>query len=255
MYRFLLIILLAIALTACSPTPSKPIFPEQPTQAEQPPEKVEVEVDRSFLAVVGITAAKAVEPTVRERDPAFNNPFIEPNFDREGTPIDFRDAGRGMGFLIDSTGLIATAAHIVADDEAVYEVSLASGAVLPAKILKRDLTKDIALLQIDAGFDLPVLPLADSSELRLGQPAMLLNGTPGKVMALDRELTAGTYNIAQHLTGLIETDLVIRPGDSGGPLFNMDREVIGILSVFNTEEEMMSFAVPIEVVKSLIAEL
>jgi S1-C subfamily serine protease len=156
-------------------------------------------------------------------------------------------AGVGSGVIYSSEGHILTNNHVIADAEGLL-VSLPDGRSSPARLVGRDPSTDLAVLQID-GENLPTAPLGDSSRLRLGEwvvaigNALALPGGPtvtvGVVSALDRavpepESAAGGGNL---LLGLIQTDAAINPGNSGGPLLNLAGEVIGINTLGGGEAE------------------
>ncbi|MBV9886605.1 MAG: trypsin-like peptidase domain-containing protein, partial [Acidobacteria bacterium] len=134
----------------------------------------------------------------------------------------------GTGFLVTDTGLIATNAHVAREEESLM-AKLSTGIELEANVAYVDDSVDIALLKVD-GANLPHLALADTSTVRQGQEvfavgnpgaAMLFSVTKGIVSAVDKFPNAG-------LGTWIQTDAQLNPGSSGGPLVNMQGEVVGI---------------------------
>ena len=146
-----------------------------------------------------------------------------------------RPSSSGSGFIIESSGLIVTNAHVVdaASQRGVsYKVTLADGTSLPGHVHGMDRQSDLALMKIKTHEELPVLILGSSSKLEagewvvaLGSPLKLHNSvSAGIVSSVDREITE--LNLSH--TGYIQTDAAVNPGNSGGPLVNLDGQVIGI---------------------------
>jgi serine protease Do len=143
----------------------------------------------------------------------------------------------GSGFLIDPSGYIVTNRHVVA---AAYEVTvtLADGHPYPASVLSTNERPDLALLKIEAGRALPTVPWGDSGALRIGQTVIAIGNplglsstvTVGVVSALNRDLNETMID------DFIQTDAAINHGNSGGPLFNLAGEVIGVNSALFTPD-------------------
>jgi serine protease Do len=165
------------------------------------------------------------------------------------TPGQPREAERGVGsgFVIDSTGLILTNAHVVEGADKIY-VTLTDKREFTAKLLGADKRTDIAVLKIEAT-GLPKLPLGDSSKLRVGEWVLAI----GSPFGLENTVTAGIVSAKSRDTGdylpFIQTDVAVNPGNSGGPLINTSGQVIGINSqIFSRSGGYMgiSFAIPID---------
>ena len=165
--------------------------------------------------------------------------------------------GLASGFIIGSDGEILTNAHAVADvDRAI--VRLADGRQFIGKVMGLDRTTDVALLKIEA-HGLPVAAIGNSARLARGEWVVAI----GSPFGLDRSATAGIVSASQRfLAGsavpLIQTDVAINPGSSGGPLFNLRGEVVGINSmIFSRTGGYMgvSFAVPIDVAMKIADDL
>jgi serine protease Do len=142
-----------------------------------------------------------------------------------------RQTSLGSGFIIDKTGYIVTNNHVVADADEI-SVILDDDTVLPAKLIGRDDKVDIALLKVEAGRDLPFVTWGNSSVARVGEWVMAI-GNPfglsgsvsaGIISARARDLNSGPG----HYDDFIQTDAAINRGNSGGPLFNMEGQVIGV---------------------------
>ncbi len=135
----------------------------------------------------------------------------------------------GSGFIIDPDGYIVTYRHVVANGYSV-SVTLDDNRVLPARVLATNLYPDLALLKIEAGVPLPVVHFGDSNALRLGETVIAI-GNPlglsgsisvGVVSALNRNVRSTVID------DFIQTDASINHGNSGGPLFNLRGEVVGV---------------------------
>jgi serine protease Do len=155
--------------------------------------------------------------------------------------------GVGSGFIISADGYVMTNAHVVDGADEVY-VTMTDKREFKAKIIGADKRTDVALVKID-GANLPRLTLGDSSKIRVGEWVIAI----GSPFGLDNSVTAGIVSAKARDTGdylpLIQTDVAVNPGNSGGPLINMRGEVIGINSqIYSRSGGYMgiSFAVPID---------
>jgi serine protease Do len=179
-------------------------------------------------------------------------------FRRFQTPVPGPDRtppsrGVGSGFIVSSDGYVLTNAHVVADASEVT-VTLTDRREFPAKVIGIDKASDVALIKI-AATGLPTVRFGDPSKLRPGQWAIAIGSpfgfentvTAGVISALGRPLIDGTSQ-TNYVT-FIQTDAAVNPGNSGGPLFNIDGEVIGINSqIYSRTGGYMgvSFAIPID---------
>lgn len=155
--------------------------------------------------------------------------------------------GVGSGFIISADGYIMTNAHVVDGASEVY-VMLTDKREFKAKIIGSDTRTDVALLKID-GNNLPRLVIGDSDKIRAGEWVLAI----GSPFGLENTVTAGIISAKARDTGdylpLIQTDVAVNPGNSGGPLINLKGEVIGINSqIYSRSGGFMgiSFAVPID---------
>lgn len=168
-----------------------------------------------------------------------------------------RDA-HGSGFVISKDGYVVTNAHVI-DDSKNVTVEFEDRRELQAKVIGVDRLSDIALLKVEAT-DLPFVSLGDSDKLDVGQWVVAI-GTPfgldytatqGIVSALSRSLPKDTY------VPFIQTDAAVNPGNSGGPLFDLDGQVIGVNSqIYSRSGGYMgvSFAIPSNIVKNVTEQL
>jgi S1-C subfamily serine protease len=170
----------------------------------------------------------------------------------------------GSGFVVKSEGIIITNKHVVADQNATYSVITNDKKEYPVTAIYRDPANDLALLKINAT-NLKPLPMGDSSNLKLGQTVLAI-GTPlgqftntvtsGIISGLGRGITAGSRyeGYVEKLDNVIQTDAPINPGNSGGPLLNSSGEVIGINTAVASQGQNIGFAIPVNVIKTLLTE-
>jgi serine protease Do len=166
---------------------------------------------------------------------------------------------KGAGFIIDSTGIVVTNNHVV-KDAATITVTLSNGATYKAKVLGTDPKTDLAVLKIDAGHPLPFVELGDSSQVQQGEWVVALGNpfglegtvTAGIVSALGRDIGDGPYD------KFIQIDAPINEGNSGGPLFDQQGQVIGINTAILSPtggSVGIGFAIPSDMVKTVVAQL
>ncbi|OGK42523.1 hypothetical protein A3A46_01390 [Candidatus Roizmanbacteria bacterium RIFCSPLOWO2_01_FULL_37_13] len=168
----------------------------------------------------------------------------------------------GSGFIISSDGLIITNKHVVSDTEASYKVLTNDNKKFDIAKIYRDPLNDLAILKINAS-GLKTLKLGNSNSLKLGQMAIAI-GTPlgeftntvtvGVISGLGRGITAGSpfEGYVEKLDNVIQTDAAINPGNSGGPLLNSKGQAIGINVALAQEGQNIGFALPVNIVKTLI---
>jgi serine protease Do len=158
--------------------------------------------------------------------------------------------GAGSGFIITPDGYILTNAHVVADARDVT-VRLTDRREFQAKVIGADSRTDVAVVKIDAA-NLPTTRIGDPSRLQTGEWVLAI----GSPFGLENSATAGIVSATSRSVGgdsslpFIQTDVAVNPGNSGGPLFNMQGEVVGINSmIFSSSGGYMglSFAIPIDV--------
>jgi len=165
----------------------------------------------------------------------------------------------GSGFIIDPAGFIVTNNHVIDNSDQVT-ITLYDGTSLPAKIVGRDTKTDLALLKVVPKKPLPATHFGDSDKIRIGDWVMAIGDpfglgstvTAGIVSARNRDINAGPYD------DFIQTDAPINGGNSGGPLFDMDGNVMGINSaIFSPSGGSVGigFAIPANLAKDVVAQL
>lgn len=167
--------------------------------------------------------------------------------------------GQGSGIILNRKGLIVTNNHVI-DGASHVQVSLKDGRMFTGEVVGSDEATDVAVVRVDAG-GLPAAELGDSEQLRVGQfvlaigNALALPGEPtvsmGVLSAKGRPLP-GTDFIFE---GLLQTDAAVNPGNSGGPLADLDGKIIGITTMMIPYAQGMGFAIPINTVKKIGQEI
>lgn len=173
----------------------------------------------------------------------------------------------GTGFMVDSSGLVVTSKHVVADPDMKYQIITSTEKKYVVRNIYRDPLNDLALLKIDLGDNpgdaLTELTLGDSANLQAGQYVVAIGTalgefrntvTTGVISGLGRGITAGSpyEGAVERLDNVIQTDAAINPGNSGGPLINSSGQVIGINTAVSASGQNIGFAIPINVIKDMI---
>ena len=177
-------------------------------------------------------------------------------------------AASGSGFVISDEGHVVTNAHVVEDAlRDGIEVNFLDGTIVRAQIVGMDRDSDLAVLKVDLpAAQLPALSLADSDHLVIGQSALAIGSPFGQRWTLTRGIISALDRTIQGLTrfsigSVIQTDAAINQGNSGGPLFNLKGEVIGVNSQIVTESRRtiansgVGFAIPSNLVRRVVDEL
>jgi serine protease Do len=164
----------------------------------------------------------------------------------------------GSGFVVESSGYIVTNAHLIGDGTEI-RVRLADRREYEARLVGADAASDIALVKIEAD-GLPVARLGDPAKLRPGEWVAAI----GAPFGLERSVTAGIVSALRRtlpeesFVPFIQTDVAVNPGNSGGPLFNLRGEVVGVNSVIYSDTGGymgLSFAIPIDVAMEVASQL
>lgn len=182
-----------------------------------------------------------------------------PGEDKQITPLGQEHYAMGSGFLLDEEGYIITNSHVIDHAEKI-NVILSDNSQHQAKVIGTDNKTDLALIKIDTDKKLMPVTLGDSDKIRVGDWILAIGNpfglggsvTAGIVSAKSRDIESGPYD------NFIQTDASINQGSSGGPMFNLDGEVIGInAAIFSTTGGNMgiSFAIPVNNAKYVIREL
>ncbi len=165
----------------------------------------------------------------------------------------------GSGFIIESSGIVVTNNHVIEGADEITVV-LQDNTSLKATLIGRDERTDIAVLQVKSDKPLPALPFGDSDKSRVGDWVVAIGNpfglggsvTAGIVSARGRDINQGPYD------NFIQTDAAINRGNSGGPLFNMDGEVVGMNTAIYSPSGGsigIGFSIPSNLVKTVVAQL
>jgi serine protease Do len=209
--------------------------------AARGPENIADVAEQVIDAVVNISTSQKVDarmgnmPDLPPGSPM--EEFFEEFFKNRRGPGGQGDADRaprrinslGSGFIIDASGLVVTNNHVIADADEI-NVILNDGTKLPAQLVGKDAKSDLALLRVKTDKTLKAVKFGDSDKLRLGEWVVAIGNpfslggtvTAGIVSARNRDINSGPYD------NYIQTDAAINRGNSGGPLFNLGGEVVGV---------------------------
>lgn len=219
-------------------------------------------VEKHGAAVVNISTTQSARHGATPQIPQLdeNDPFFEffRRFIPNPGPREFQSQSLGSGFIISNDGYILTNAHVVdaADD---VTVRLTDKREFKAKVIGADRRTDVALIKIEAG-GLPVVQFGDPGRLKVGEWVVAI----GSPFGFDNTVTAGIVSAKgrslpqENFVPFIQTDVAVNPGNSGGPLFNMKGEVVGINSqIYSRTGGFMglSFAIPIDVANGIAQQL
>ena len=246
-----------------APTAEAALFAQDEKQATLP-DFVKL-VEENGPAVVNIQIIRNARVVQTPGIPGMDERHAE-IFRRFGFPLPFfpgereipEQRGTGSGFILSADGTIMTNAHVVEGADEII-VRLTDKREFKGKVLGTDKQTDIAIVKIEAK-DLPVLKIGRSGDLKVGEWVAAIGSpfgldntvTAGIVSALSRNLPSDQY------VPFIQTDVAVNPGNSGGPLFNMKGEVVGINSqIFSTSGGFMglSFAIPIDLAMQIKDQL
>jgi len=246
------------------------ILPVQPAAARGPENIADV-AEQVIDAVVNISTSQKVDarvsgmPDLPPGSPMeeFFDEFFKNRRGQGGGDNPDRAPRRvnslGSGFIIDPSGLVVTNNHVIADADEI-NVILNDGTKLPAQLVGKDTKSDLALLRVKADKPLKAVAFGDSDKLRLGEWVIAIGNpfslggtvTAGIVSARNRDIQSGPYD------NYIQTDAAINRGNSGGPLFNLNGEVIGINTAIISPSGGsigIGFAVPSDTAMPVIGQL
>jgi len=232
------------------------------TAAAQLPDFTEL-VEKQGPTVVNISTTQTVRhplglpqiPQLQEDDPFYE--FFRRFIPNPG-PREFQSNSLGSGFIISGDGYILTNAHVVeAADE--ITVKLTDKREFKAKVIGNDRRTDVALIKIE-GSALPTVRFGDPNRLKVGEWVIAI----GSPFGFENSVTAGIVSAKgrslpqENFVPFIQTDVAVNPGNSGGPLFNLRGEVVGINSqIYSRTGGFMglSFAIPIDVANDIATQL
>lgn len=167
-------------------------------------------------------------------------------------------ASVGSGFIVDANGLLVTNAHVVDAPPLGADVKVeVNGRKIKALLVARSMRKDVALLQLQERQQWSALPLGTSLELKPGYMVVAMGFPLGLPLSASMGIISGTERAMPAIfVKPIQTDATVNPGNSGGPLLSVDGSVVGVNTFIMSESggsEGLSFAIPVETVKHLLA--
>ena len=233
------------------PGPASPHAPETPGEAQPADEELLDAYSRAVVGVVEKVGPAVVSIGVTRSDP--------PQTGRRGRPGPSPEQhGAGSGVIITPDGYLLTNNHVV-ENASQVEIGLTDGRTLPAEVVGTDPATDLALVRAGAA-GLPAAELGDSGALRVGQLAIAI-GNPlgfqstvstGVISALGRALRSQSGRLIENI---IQTDVPLNPGNSGGPLVDSRGRVIGINTAIIAMAQGISFAIPVNTARWVVTEL
>jgi S1-C subfamily serine protease len=226
----------------------------------------------------GVGAAETIQTVPQVSSSSFDAQAIAAKVDPAVVDIDTvtGSSGRqsqaaGTGMVLRSSGLVLTNNHVVEGATSIKVTATGRSGSHKASVVGTDPAADVAVLQVDGVSGLPTVTLADSSTLSVGQRVVAIGnalgrgGTPtaseGTITALDRSITASDGGgSSEQLSGLIETDAPISPGESGGPLVNSSGQVVGMITAgtagrFRRALSRDGFAIPASTAISVVNQI
>lgn len=200
-------------------------------------------------AVVNISGERRV---ARRIWPDFDLDLWGPGFEQQVSVL-------GSGFVVHQEGYIVTNAHVVENVNRIKAV-FSDGREFQAEVISADTSRDLAVLAVEANEELPFVELGRSNDLMIGETVIAIGNpygyantvTSGVISAVGRDLqvTEGYW-----LRGLIQTDAPINPGSSGGPLLNINGELVGINTAIRAEAQNIGFAIPVDALVDNLSQM
>lgn len=227
-------------------------------QARGAPESFADLAEELLPSVVNISTTQTLD---RGQEEDFEE-FFKEFFERRGQtppPGQRRASSLGSGFIIDKTGYIVTNHHVIAEADEI-KVRLYDDTTLEAELVGSDEKTDLALLKVKSARSLPAVDWGDSDETRIGDWVVAIGNpfglggtvTAGIVSARQRDINAGPYD------DFIQTDAAINRGNSGGPMFNLAGDVIGVNTAIYSPSGGsigIGFAIPSTLAKNVVQQL
>ncbi|MBV9523270.1 MAG: DegQ family serine endoprotease [Alphaproteobacteria bacterium] len=244
-----------------------------PAFAKPGPDGFSELAEKLLPAVVNISTTQTLKadrqrPEIPQFPPGspfeeFFKDFLDRNLPRgqhpETQPQPRKATSLGSGFIVDPAGLVVTNNHVIADADEIT-VILHDDTSLKAEVVGKDTKTDLALLRVKSDKPLPAVAFGDSDKMKIGDWVLAIGNpfglggtvTAGIVSARARDIQQGPYD------DFIQTDAAINRGNSGGPMFNMSGEVVGInTAIFSPSGGSIGigFAIPSSLAKPVVAQL
>jgi len=228
-------------------------------QARSAPNSFADLAERLLPSVVNIATTQTVESNRGEEFEEFFKEFFERRGGQPPPQEKRRASSLGSGFIIDASGYIVTNHHVIADADEIT-VRLHDDTLLEAELVGSDEKTDLALLKVKSDEPLSAASWGVSEKTRIGDWVVAIGNpfglggtvTAGIVSARQRDINSGPYD------DFIQTDAAINRGNSGGPMFNLDGDVIGVnTAIFSPSGGSIGigFAIPSDIAKNVVAQL
>ena len=256
---------IAAVIACASPAPAPAPTPEPtqaPIQASLPiPTAAPPAVSAGPSPLTGSRAPSplpAIADLVEGVEPSVASISVESV--NRGMFFDFTDEGAGSGIVVRSDGYVVTNYHVIQDVVGI-KVDMPDGHTYDADIVGWDIVTDLAVLKVEAEKDLPVISWGESDELRVGDwvvavgNALALKGGPTVTMGIISAKGRTVRTDRGALYDMIQTDAAINDGNSGGPLMNMNGEVVGISTAMLRQARGIGFAISSETALPIIDSL
>lgn len=219
-------------------------------------------VQTALPSVVNIGTEKFIQvsyndPRLQARGSMYDQ-FFRQFFGPPKTPSIQRKQSLGSGVIVDPDGYILTNYHVVQRADRIW-VTLADGQEYDAKLVAGDQVNDLAMIKVNAPGPLPRIDMARDNDLLLGETVIVLGNpyglghtvTVGVLSAKNREASFEGEIIYRDI---LQTDAAVNPGSSGGPMMNVDGQLIGVNVAIHQDAENIGFAIPVKRVRSLLQE-
>ena len=214
---------------------------------------------QSFAPIVNLEKGKVVHISISSIIKKPDNRLRDPFFDKfyRDIPQKRRQSALGSGFIISQDGYIVTNHHVIAEADKI-EVSLYNGKKFKAKIIGKDKLSELALIKIDAK-NLPFIKWGNSDVIEVGDWVLAI----GNPLGFDHTVTAGilsgrgrdVFSGRTAYGQFLQTDAAINFGNSGGPLYNLKGEVIGINTAIAAGGQNLGFAIPSNLARNIVKQL
>lgn len=198
----------------------------------------------SFLTV-GLSLAEEQTSTVSQIVKAYQRSVVMvQTLDETGNVISF-----GSGFFVSSSGIIATNLHVLMGGGEEVTVKLPDGEDVPAELIDLDVGNDVATIKVE-GEEFPAVQLTPTDSVEVGEKVLAI----GHPLGFEHTVSEGLVSAVRHEADqvVIQITAPMSPGNSGGPLFNMNGEVIGINTATILEGQNLNFAIPVRYLRPLI---
>ena len=240
-----------------TPTPTE-VPPTVAPAAPLPPQSQAGPSTNGYQGPPGIMQLPSIADLVTSVQPSVVSIFVESV--NQGLFFDFTDQGAGSGVVVRSDGYVVTNFHVIHDVVGI-KVHLPDGRTYDAEVVGWDIVTDLAVLKIEAEDALPVIDWGDSDDIRVGDwvvavgNALALKGGPTVTLGIVSARGRTVRTEREPLYDMIQTDAAINDGNSGGPLVDMDGDVIGISTAVERRAQGIGFAISSETALPIIDSL